>query len=171
MCACNCLWIYAEIYTSLTTTHDVAFLFIIDYVASVSSISGCEHWLVENQWGRVRQMPVTLIVTKQVKRKKERWIMNRTLHRTSKVRRERAREEIMFMKQLTHPKIQMNVALGGVRDVTSLFHSLRINIFPFFSLSCSIFPHLMFTVIPPNYDSQRAPWWGWAALSSSISDS
>lgn len=69
----KCVWRNDYFCNSLSgqNTHGVTFLFIIDYVASVSSISDCEHWLSDIQGERVRQMPAVLIVPKQVKWKEE----------------------------------------------------------------------------------------------------
>lgn len=167
------LWIYAESYLSDHNTHDLAFLFIIDYVASVSSISGCEHWVVENQWGRVRQMPVALIVTKQVKRKKERE-MNYEQDFAPDIyseQREGDRErDKMFMKQLTH--ILRHKWMWRLKesemvkycDITVAFTKNQ-------HLSVS-FSHTIFSssrsLSPPYLDSQRSNWWGWADLWSEV---
>lgn len=47
----KCVWRNDYFCNSLSgqNTHGVKFLFIIDYVASVSSISDCEHWLADTQ--------------------------------------------------------------------------------------------------------------------------
>lgn len=88
-------------------THGVTFLFIIDYVASGSSISDCEHWLADTQGeSKTNACCTHCTQTGQVEEGGRRWIMNRTC--TGHLKWAERERRGMLMK---HVKIQMDLKL------------------------------------------------------------